>query len=95
MQSYLDRIRVRPFARLDFTAPASPPGYQDGGRRRLITQQAIRRGSFRNVRELVAKIDAYVTHYNARKRPFAWTATADSIFDKLQRICKLINGTQH
>jgi hypothetical protein len=65
------------------------------GRRRLITQQAIRRGSFRNVRELVAKIDAYVTHYNARKRPFAWTATADSIFDKLQRICKLINGTQH
>ena len=61
----------------------------------LITQQAIRRGSFRNVRELVGKIDAYVAHYNAHKRPFAWTATADSIFDKLQRICKLINGTRH
>ena len=61
----------------------------------LITQQAIRRGSFRNVRELVGKIDAYVAHYNAHKRPFVWTATADSIFDKLQRICKLINGTQH
>src|SRR3984893_14746944 len=52
----------------------------------LITQQAIRRGSFRNVRELVAKIDAYVAHYNAHKRPFFWTATADSIFDKLQLI---------
>ena len=61
----------------------------------LITQQAIRRGSFRNVRELVAKIDAYVAHYNAHKRPFVWTASADSIFDKLQRICKLINGTSH
>src|ERR1700736_506150 len=61
----------------------------------LITQQAIRRGSFRSVRELVGKIDAYVAHYNAHKRPFVWTATADSIFDKLQRICKLINGTQH
>lgn len=61
----------------------------------LITQQAIRRGSFRNVRELVGKIDAYVAHYNAHKRPFVWTATADSIFDKLRRICKLINGTQY
>src|SRR6202166_4037416 len=28
----------------------------------LITQQAIRRGSFRNVRELVAKIDRFVSH---------------------------------
>src|SRR6266850_740716 len=61
----------------------------------LITQQAIRRGSFRNVRELVGKIDAYGAHYNAHKRPFVWTATADSIFNKLQRVCKLINGTQH
>jgi transposase len=60
----------------------------------LIIQRAIRRGSFRNVRELVGKIDAYVAHYNAaHKRPFVWTATADSIFDQLQRICKLINGT--
>ena len=61
----------------------------------LITQQAIRRGSFRSVRQLVQKIDQYVTHHNLHKRPFAWTATADSILDKLQRICKLINGTLH
>ena len=60
----------------------------------LITQQAIRRGSFRSVRELVRKIDAYVSHHNAHKRPFRWTATAASILDKLQRLCKLINGTQ-
>ena len=60
----------------------------------LITQQAIRRGSFRSVRELMHKIDAYVTHYNTSSRPFLWTATADSILDKLQRLYKVING-QH
>ena len=61
----------------------------------LITQQAIRRGSFRSVGELVQKIDAYVASYNLHHRPFAWTATADSIFAKLQRLCKVINGTPH
>jgi transposase len=61
----------------------------------LITQHAIRRGSFRSVRELVHKIDQYVIHHNLHRRPFAWTASADSILEKLQRLCKLINGTQH
>ena len=61
----------------------------------LITHHAIRRGSFRSVRELVQWIDLYVAHHNLHKQPFAWTATADSIFDKLQRLCKLINGTLH
>jgi len=54
----------------------------------LVTQQAIRRGSFRNVRELVAKIDHFVTHYNANNRPFLWTATADSILTKVQRLLR-------
>ena len=58
-----------------------------------ITQQAIRRGSFRTVRELVRRIDAFVRHYNAGARPFAWTATADSIFAKLERLLKAISGT--
>jgi hypothetical protein len=40
----------------------------------LITQQAIRRGSFRSVGDLVQKIDSYVTHYNLHRRPFVWTA---------------------
>ena len=61
----------------------------------LITQQAIRRGSFRNVGELVQKIEGYVAHYNLYRRPFVWTATADSILAKLKRLCKLINGTSH
>jgi transposase len=61
----------------------------------LITQRAIRRSSFRNVRELIKKIDEFIIHYNAHKRPFVWTATADSIIPKVERLAKVIYGTQH
>jgi putative transposase len=60
-----------------------------------ITQQAIRRGTFRSVRELVEKIDSFVQSSNASPHPFAWTATADSIFAKVQRLCERISGTGH
>jgi putative transposase len=60
-----------------------------------ITQQAIRRGTFRSVKELVQKIDAFVRSSNATASPFVWTATADSIFAKLQRLCEGISGTGH
>jgi putative transposase len=60
-----------------------------------ITQRAIRRGSVRTVRELVRRIDTFVQHYNATSRPFAWTATADSILAKLERLLKAISGTAH
>src|ERR1700683_2154116 len=52
----------------------------------LSTQRAIRRGSFRSVKELVEKIDAFVQHYNRSHRPFVWTATADSILGR-SRCC--------
>jgi putative transposase len=61
----------------------------------LITQHAIRRGSFRSVRELVQRIDQHFAFHNLHKRPFVWTATADSILEKLRRLCQFINGTQH
>jgi len=60
-----------------------------------VTQRAIRRGSFRTVRELVRRIEAFVTQYNANSRPFVWTATADSILAKLERLLKAISGTGH
>jgi putative transposase len=60
-----------------------------------ITQQAIRRGTFRSVKELVEKIDRYVQSSNAHAQPFAWTATADSILAKVQRLCERISGTEH
>lgn len=61
----------------------------------IITQQAIRRGSFLSVRELVRRINDFVEHYNRNSRPFIWTATADSIFQKLSRLCSYISGTGH
>ncbi|MDR6412790.1 UNVERIFIED_ORG: hypothetical protein ABIC62_006112 [Burkholderia sp. 1595] len=61
----------------------------------LVTQQAIRRGSFRNVRQLIASIEGYVEQYNVHKRPFAWTATADSVIRKVARLCKVISGTEY
>ena len=61
----------------------------------LITQRAIRRGSFRSVKDLIEKIDSFVQHYNRTHRPFVWTATADSILNKLARLCSRISGTRH
>jgi len=61
----------------------------------IITQRAIRRGTFRSVRDLIQKIETFVKHYNRRCQPFAWTATSDSIFEKLERLTKAIAGTGH
>ena len=60
-----------------------------------ITQRAIRRGTFRSVKELVTKIDQFVENDNHNPQPFVWTATADSIFAKVQRLCERISGTEH
>ena len=61
----------------------------------IITRKAIRRGSFRAVRELIAKIQRFTDNYNTTARPFIWTATAESILRKLERLCQRISGTQH
>ena len=61
----------------------------------LITQRAIRRGSFGSVKELVQKIDQFVRAYNENCKPFMWHATADSIFEKINRLCERISGTEH
>lgn len=58
-----------------------------------ISKKAIRRGSFRTTKELVTKIQGFVAHYNTHARPFVWTATADSILEKVEKICKLMSGT--
>jgi len=61
----------------------------------IITQKAIRRGTFRSVKDLVTKIEHFVRNYNAHARPFSWVATADSILQKVQRLCERISGTRH
>jgi putative transposase len=61
----------------------------------LITQRAIRRGTFKSVKELVARIERFVNQYNVNARPFVWTATADSILEKVKRLCQRISETGH
>jgi putative transposase len=61
----------------------------------IITQRAIRRGTFRSVPDLVANIERFVRNSNKNSRPFLWTATADSILQKIQRLCEAIAGTGH
>jgi hypothetical protein len=45
--------------------------------------------------DLTRQINAFVDNYNQHLKPFKWTATAASILAKLERICKVVNGTQH
>jgi putative transposase len=61
----------------------------------LITQRAIRRGTFKSVKELITKIEHFVDQYNLNSRPFVWTATADSILEKIKRLCQRISETRH
>lgn len=61
----------------------------------IITEKAIRRGSFSSVKELRQKIDIFVESWNESAAPFKWTATADSILKKVERLCQRINGSPH
>jgi transposase len=51
----------------------------------IITRQAIRRGSFDSVKQLVTAIRAFIDGYNDRCRPFIWTKTADQILPRATR----------
>ena len=51
----------------------------------IITRQAIRRGSFDNVKQLVNAISAYIDGWNQRCHPFTWTKTADEILPHTTR----------
>jgi transposase len=47
----------------------------------IITRQAIRRGTHRSVKDLVAAIGNFIDGWNDRCAPFVWTKTADQILD--------------
>ena len=50
----------------------------------IITRQAIRRGSFRSVRELTTAIGRFIDAYNDRCQPFTWTKDADHLLAKIK-----------
>ena len=52
----------------------------------LITTQAIRRSSSDSVVHLKCRIDEFVRHYNQHPKPFKWTATAESILARIERL---------
>ena len=48
----------------------------------IITRQAIRRGTFTSVKDLIGAIETFIDGWNERCEPFAWTKTADHILAK-------------
>ena len=59
----------------------------------IIERQAIHRGTFGSVRDLNAKIRAFINGWNDRCHPFVWTKTADQILTKANR--KKTSNTGH
>jgi transposase len=59
----------------------------------IIERQAIRRGTFTSVRDLMIKIREFVNGWNPRAHPFIWTKTADEILTKIKR--KQTSTTSH
>ncbi len=60
-----------------------------------ITEKRIRRGSFTSVPSLEKAIREYLEHNNQNPKPFVWTADADLILGKIQRLCERISNSGH
>jgi transposase len=61
---------------------------------RELTDKALRRGVFHSVPDLVAAIEEYLNAHNDDPKPFVWTASIDSILEKVGR-CKAVLETAH
>jgi transposase len=61
---------------------------------RELTDKAIRRGVFHSVPDLIAAIEDYLKVHNDDPKPFVWTASIDSILEKVGR-CKAVLETVH
>jgi len=59
----------------------------------IITKQAIRRGSFASVRDLVQAIRRFIDAWNERCEPFVWTKEPDELIPKAMR--KKTSLTRH
>jgi transposase len=61
---------------------------------REITDNRIRRGTFRNVEQLIQTIMEYIKQHNRSPKPFAWTAKAEEILAKVQRARNVLDKSQ-
>jgi hypothetical protein len=60
---------------------------------REITQKRLRRGTFRNVSQLIDAIESFIAAHNTNPRPFTWTAKADEILAKIERARNVLRKT--
>jgi transposase len=60
-----------------------------------ITEKRIRRGAFRSVAALEQAILDYLHEHNQNSKPFVWTADADLILNRVQKVCTRINNSGH
>lgn len=58
---------------------------------RDLSEQALRRGSFYNVDDLIGAIQEYINQHNASPKPFIWTASATDILAKVKRAKRAVN----
>lgn len=59
-----------------------------------LDNKAIRRGVFQSVQDLKTAIDAFLRAWNKNPKPFVWTATVESITEKLSRCRQTLEKIQ-
>lgn len=59
-----------------------------------ITSKRIRRGSFKNVPELISAITNYIETHNQNPKVFVWSASVEKIMTKISK-CKDLLATPH
>lgn len=60
---------------------------------REITDKRIRRGTFRNVEQLIEAIMAFIEEHNEAPQSFTWTAKAEDILAKVRRAREVLDKT--
>ena len=58
---------------------------------RELTDKRIRRGTFENVKTLIAVIDDFIAKHNQEAKAFVWSASVNSIIDKIAKVKKCIS----
>jgi transposase len=60
-----------------------------------LTERCVRRGSYTAVRSLEKAMLDYLDQRNKNPKPFVWTASAEMILGKIQRLAKRISNSGH
>jgi transposase len=58
---------------------------------RDLTENQLRRGIFRSVKDLISTIQGYLAQHNAAPKPFIWTKSARDILEKVTRARQVLN----